>query len=303
MRIGIKNVYARKEPDDGKWILVAREWPKGVPKGKIDEWYKDLAPSHGLYSDWKQGKIQAIFWREMYLEEIESQSKSSIDELVKRGIEEDFIIVSAEKGDGRTRTCYRSILRIHIRIQVSDRMENKFKEMISSNPQNADAHLQFGTFIESCGGYSRALDYFDEALELRPDRGEAWFHRGNIMMHMRKWPYSDRSDMLGKAVANYDRAIQLRPDIPEAWHYRAIALEELGMSEKAIASYDKAIEIKSDCAEIWHNRGMAFASSKKYERSARDFEKVIELEQDNIDSKYYRDAAYCLDKIRAKTHS
>ena len=46
----IKRIYDPVSRDDGKRILVDRLWPRGVKKDKasIDEWLKDIAPSHEL---------------------------------------------------------------------------------------------------------------------------------------------------------------------------------------------------------------------------------------------------------------
>jgi uncharacterized protein YeaO (DUF488 family) len=46
----IKRVYDPVSPDDGKRILIDRLWPRGIKKEKahIDEWLKEIAPSHEL---------------------------------------------------------------------------------------------------------------------------------------------------------------------------------------------------------------------------------------------------------------
>jgi len=48
--IKVKRVYDPPDPSDGLRVLVDRLWPRGVPttKARIDEWYKDLAPSDAL---------------------------------------------------------------------------------------------------------------------------------------------------------------------------------------------------------------------------------------------------------------
>ena len=46
----IKRVYEKRNPGDGKRILVDRLWPRGLTREEaaIDEWMKDLAPSDEL---------------------------------------------------------------------------------------------------------------------------------------------------------------------------------------------------------------------------------------------------------------
>jgi uncharacterized protein YeaO (DUF488 family) len=49
-RIGIKRVYDRPGPEDGRRILVDRLWPRGLRKeeARIDYWARDISPSSEL---------------------------------------------------------------------------------------------------------------------------------------------------------------------------------------------------------------------------------------------------------------
>jgi len=50
VQIALKRVYEEVTDDDGVRVLVDRLWPRGISKGdrRIDEWYKEVAPSHEL---------------------------------------------------------------------------------------------------------------------------------------------------------------------------------------------------------------------------------------------------------------
>lgn len=50
MPVRVKRVYERAEKSDGVRILVDRLWPRGLSKesAQIDEWLKEVAPSHEL---------------------------------------------------------------------------------------------------------------------------------------------------------------------------------------------------------------------------------------------------------------
>ena len=43
-----KHVRLHASPDDGTRLLVMRYWPRGVRRGHVDEWIRELAPSPGL---------------------------------------------------------------------------------------------------------------------------------------------------------------------------------------------------------------------------------------------------------------
>ena len=50
MPVAIKRVYEPASRSDGARVLVDRLWPRGLAKAtaSIDEWLRDLAPSHEL---------------------------------------------------------------------------------------------------------------------------------------------------------------------------------------------------------------------------------------------------------------
>lgn len=48
--VRVKRVYEDPEPCDGRRVLVDRLWPRGLSKdtAALDEWMRDVAPSHEL---------------------------------------------------------------------------------------------------------------------------------------------------------------------------------------------------------------------------------------------------------------
>jgi len=78
MSIQLKRAYEKPSVADGARVLVDRLWPRGVPKQKaaIDEWLKDLAPSHAL-RQWAHAN--ALGWnvfRKRYLKELSAPAAS-----------------------------------------------------------------------------------------------------------------------------------------------------------------------------------------------------------------------------------
>jgi uncharacterized protein YeaO (DUF488 family) len=49
-RVRVRRVYEDPDRDDGVRVLVDRIWPRGMTKARaaLDEWCKDVAPSHEL---------------------------------------------------------------------------------------------------------------------------------------------------------------------------------------------------------------------------------------------------------------
>ncbi|MDJ0845035.1 CHAT domain-containing protein [Crocosphaera sp.] len=113
------------------------------------------------------------------------------------------------------------------------------------------------------GEYQEAIASWDKALEIKPDKDEAWYNRGVALNNLGR---------LEEAIASYDKALEFKPDKDEAWNNRGNALDDLGRLEEAIASYDKALEFKPDLDQAWNNRGIAASLSAANEREIRQLQ-------------------------------
>ncbi|MGQ7792990.1 DUF488 domain-containing protein [Faunimonas sp. B44] len=82
----MKRVYLPPDPSDGRRILVDRLWPRGLAKAEaaIDEWAKEIAPSHELR--------RAFHGHSERWEEFRVRYR---DELKDRGDELDALLASA----------------------------------------------------------------------------------------------------------------------------------------------------------------------------------------------------------------
>ena len=72
-RIGIKRVYDRPGPEDGKRILVDRLWPRGLRKeeARIDYWAKDISPSSELRKWYGHDPAKWEEFKERYFAELD----------------------------------------------------------------------------------------------------------------------------------------------------------------------------------------------------------------------------------------
>ncbi len=72
MTVAIKRVYEPPSQTDGTRVLVDRLWPRGLTKevAEIDEWLRDLAPSHELRRWYHSHTGQWASFRSKYLHEL-----------------------------------------------------------------------------------------------------------------------------------------------------------------------------------------------------------------------------------------
>ncbi len=143
----------------------------------------------------------------------------------------------------------------------------------------------FGNNLYDLGFFEKAIASYDKAIEIKPDKDDAWYNRGVSL------------GKLGRnedAIASFDKAIEIKPDKDDAWYNRGVSLGKLGRNEDAIASYDKAIEIKPDYHQAWYNRGISLGNLARYEDAIASWDKAIEIKPDFDQAWYNQACAYSL---------
>ena len=77
MNVEIKRVYEPALESDGYRVLIDRLWPRGVSReqAKLDEWLKELAPSHELRKWFGHDPARFDEFRRRYVEELRDQGR------------------------------------------------------------------------------------------------------------------------------------------------------------------------------------------------------------------------------------
>lgn len=85
MKIQLKRAYEPPAKQDGARLLVERLWPRGLTKekAKIDEWFKDVAPSSGLRKWYAHDVKKWEAFRKRYLDELRGNPEA-VDRLRER---------------------------------------------------------------------------------------------------------------------------------------------------------------------------------------------------------------------------
>ena len=85
MDIRLKRAYEPASPSDGYRVLIDRLWPRGVSKerAKLDEWEKELPPSHRLREWFGHEPSRFAEFRMRYIAELRN-ARPRLTELRRR---------------------------------------------------------------------------------------------------------------------------------------------------------------------------------------------------------------------------
>ncbi len=141
-------------------------------------------------------------------------------------------------------------------------------QLISSNPQNIEAHLTLGLANHQQKKYSIALDHYSEAIHLDPNYAEAWSNKGITLTCLSRHE---------EALSDFDQAIHLKPDYAEAWSNRGATLTCLNRYDQALSDFDQAIRLKPDYVEALSNKGNSLTHLNRYDEALSQFDLAIRL--------------------------
>ena len=79
-----------------------------------------------------------------------------------------------------------------------------------------------------------ALQDFNRAIKMKPDRADGYLGRANALNTMQRYR---------EALQDYDKAIELNPGLANAYVNRAVAYSHLEEFKKAITDYEKGLEL------------------------------------------------------------
>jgi tetratricopeptide (TPR) repeat protein len=162
--------------------------------------------------------------------------------------------------------------------------------------------------------YERALEFYDEALKLRPEFAEAEFQKASALAALKRPAEAEKSYRRAMAlkpawalppaalglllVETPGREREAEPFLRRALELDAknltatVALAELrtraGDAAESAALWRRATEIKSDDASLWVARARAELGAKDAAAASRSFERAVALDPANVEARLGR---------------
>jgi tetratricopeptide (TPR) repeat protein len=142
------------------------------------------------------------------------------------------------------------------------------RDLLPSDPGNADLWCLLGVSLRATGDPEQALASYREALRLRPNFLEAWNNLGNVLVTQGK---------LDEAIAAFEQVLRLRPHYPEALNNLGAALRHKGQWAEAAARYQQALSLKPDYPDAHNNLGDALQGLNRLEEAAASYRRALQL--------------------------
>jgi CRP-like cAMP-binding protein len=143
--------------------------------------------------------------------------------------------------------------------------------------------LSAGLACRELGRYTEALNYLNEAANLRPSSADAHYELGSIYRQI---------DQYERAIASLEEAIRLRPDFVDAYNQLGITYYDQGQYEEALTFFQATTQLELRNPYHFYNLGYAHKLLRNYEAAAEAFRQALQLKPD------YSEASAQLEIVR-----
>jgi tetratricopeptide (TPR) repeat protein len=154
----------------------------------------------------------------------------------------------------------------HYRAGNLKQAEHLYRQVLSSNPDNADALNSLGNVLRVSGKPEEAILCYRNALNLQPRLAEIHANLGLALKDM---------DRLAEAASAFRKALRIKPGLAELYIGLGNILQEKGDLDGAIANFKKALAIKPKHIMASKNLGVALKEAGRLKEAALHFQKAI----------------------------
>jgi len=172
-------------------------------------------------------------------------------------------------------------------------------------PREPMPNYKIGRALVRQGKTGDAVDYFQRALELRPDFVQALNEMGLLLANQQKVaeaePYFERAlrkdpnysetylnlgvvaqtnGKLEQAMARYEEAARLEPEGPAGFFFQGVKLAAQHRRQEAIQSFGEAVRLKPGFWQASYLLGVELAGENKVIEAQEQFQSVIWLRPD-----------------------
>lgn len=177
-------------------------------------------------------------------------------------------------------------------------------EIISS-----EGFIQRGMLRNEIGDHSGAILDYTQALQLEPESGIAFDHRGKAQLEQGNWKEAEKDFKLAiqygfmkgylglgavlqklgfenpeKAIEALNEGVRWNPEDPLVYYNRACFLTELKYEEKALLDLNKTLQLNPHFADAYHNKGMILYKQGKFQEALIQFNLALQKNSRHLDA-------------------
>lgn len=151
-------------------------------------------------------------------------------------------------------------------------LENIWRQKVSDNPEDAEAHANLGAVLQKKKDYEGALAQYKKAESINPSNTNTRLNMGTL--------YQEQKDY-ETAIEAYDTITNFNPNFMLAYLYKAQCYKAMGKKDAAIENYKLALNLDPANQDIKNELYNMYESSMTTEEKLEYLKTQIEQEPKN----------------------
>ncbi|MEQ8703028.1 MAG: tetratricopeptide repeat protein [Phaeodactylibacter sp.] len=166
----------------------------------------------------------------------------------------------------------------HLILMQYEESMKTIDRVLKIDPQNAEAYFMFGMNFEERKDTVRAINSYQEAVELDASIIGGWVNLGQL--------YAGLGDPL--ALRYFDNATRIAPNNITALHSKADYLTATNDLEGAVALYRRIITIDPQYDDAYFNSGLLYLDMDSLSKAEQQFDLAVKVSPTHIRAYYFR---------------
>lgn len=149
-----------------------------------------------------------------------------------------------------------------------DRALQDYNQAIELDPRNAGAYVNRALALARKGEWEPAMNDYAKAISLNPQQWQVYFNRAAELRDAGK---------LSEAVDDLNKVMELNPEFAGAYMNRADIYIRQGELDKAVADYNVALLRDPNLADVYIARANIFLRKKDYRHGLSDLQTAVQM--------------------------
>ncbi|MCB4792660.1 MAG: tetratricopeptide repeat protein [Elusimicrobia bacterium] len=155
--------------------------------------------------------------------------------------------------------------------------ENEKQEIKKAPAKNLEAYQWFckGKDAYNLRLYDKAIEYYQEALNLDPEYADAYYSTGCAY---------DSKGNTDKAIESCEKTVGIDRENKEAYSLLGFSYLKKGNFDKAAEMYEKAVSIDPGSAKAYCDLGLVYDKKLNYDKAIELYEKAANIDPDRAEA-------------------
>ena len=141
------------------------------------------------------------------------------------------------------------------------------RSVTRQRPEMFQAWLALAQCLQATKQYTKAVEPFEKAMELKPDPKLA-FHLGSV---------AKKSKQYDKSIAAYQTALEMDPTYVKARYNLSLTYMAAKRYEEAVESFDKMVELDGESYRAYYSQGLSYYYLGRYDEALEAFDMAMEF--------------------------